>query len=287
MTMWRHRWFVGGAAAMLLASCADRPGPVLSIAPGTEVKREVAPDGYEAPSYASESSVPPEYLWAEVRSHRERVSWEGNQALGYGSMEYFGNRGRIELILQVLHSYSTVGSTRTERERADILPAIRVMGIPLPYTVPESCGQTANMVALYSARTILFVDTKITEVGPDIADGHTSGNQPECPPPGSEGCGSTGPGEDPDYPTSISPAPGASASPDGYLYDPYDPGYGSDTPSGCPGGSTDGGSEPTFAAMCGSWGGKLYYDYGCIEQYNAARGQWEEIWCGTYATCET
>lgn len=287
--MRRYRWFVGGAAATLLAACADRPDPVLSVAPGVEVKRAVAPDGYEAPSYPDESSVPPEYLWAEVRNHQERVSWEGNRVTGYGRMDYFGNRGQIELELQVLHRYSTVGSTRTEHERADYLPAGRTMGIPLPYTVPESCGQTANLKAMYSARTIIFFETGLTEVGPHRVPGHASGNQPACPPPDPGDCGGTGPGPGADYPTSVSPAPGANASPDGYLYDPYDPGYGSDAPSGCTGGSGGEGSspEPTFAAMCGSWGGKLYYDYGCIERYNVARGQWEEVWCGTYATCET
>lgn len=287
--MWRCRWFVGGAAATLLAACADRPGPVLSVAPDVEVKRAVAPDGYEAPSYPDESAVPPEYLWAEVLSHQERVSWEGNRVTGYGRMDYFGNRGRIQLDLQVLHRYSTVATTRTEHERADYLPAVRVMGIPLPYTVPESCGQTANLQATYTARTVIFFETRLTEVGPHIVGGPANGSQPACPPPDPDDCGGTGPGPGTDYPTSVSPAPGANASPDGYLYDPYDPGYAADAPSGCAGGSGGEGRspEPTFAAMCGSWGGKLYYDYGCIEQYNVARGQWEEVWCGTYATCET
>lgn len=290
--MRRQRWLVGGAGAVLLAACADGPGPVVSIAPDADVQRAVAPDGYEAPSYSSASAVPPDYAWAEVRSHRERVAWDANTATGYGSMEYFGNRGRIALELQVLNGYSTVGTTRTEREQPDFLPAARMLGIPLPYSVPTTCGQTANLSAVYSARTVLFIDTRLTEVGPHVVPGHASGAQPECPEPDPEDpCG--GPGE---YMTSLTPAPapGANASPDGYLYDPYDPGYGSSTTSGCSGGGGGGGggdsggdSGETFPQMCSALGGKLYYDYGCIEKYNWETGHWDPIWCGTYAVCET
>jgi hypothetical protein len=283
------RWWVGGASAVLLCACADGPGPILFVAPDVEVERAMAPDGYEAPSYASESSVPPEHRWAEVYSHRERVSWESNTATGYGSMEYFGNRGRVTLELQVLNGYSTVGTTRTEREQPDLVPAPRIMGIPLPYTVPESCGQTANLSAVYSARTVLVIDTRLTEIGPHIVPGHAFAAQPACPDP-DPGCGSPD-----EYMTSMSPAPapGAKASPDGYLYDPYDPGYGSGTASDCSpgaGGSgedSSGGSKESFPEMCSAAGGKLYYDYGCIEKYNWDKATWETIWCGTYAVCET
>ena len=279
----RLRWWVPGVGAVLVAACVDRSSPVVSVGPEAET-RAVAPDGYEAPSYASASSVPPEYLWAEVRSHTEVVSWSGNTASGYGRMEYFGNRGRIELEMQVLHRYSTVGTARTQREKADIIPAVRYLGIPLPYTVPESCGQIANLYARYSARTILFVETRITEIGPEVEDGHAEASQPSCPPP-------DGPCSSPGEPmTSISAAPGANASPDGFLYDPYDPGYG--TTSDCPesgggGGGSGGGSEQTFPEMCSSLGGKLYYDYGCMEVYNADTGNWETVWCGTFSVCET
>lgn len=287
--MRRHRWVLCGAGAVLLAACADGPGPVVSVTP--EIRRAVAPDGHEVPSYSSASSVPPEYAWAEVRSHRERVTWDGNSATGYGSMEYFGNRGRIVLQLQVLNGYSTVGTTRTEREQADFLPAVRMMGIPLPYAVPETCGQTANLMATFSARTILFIETKITEVGPHTVGGHADAAQPACPEPDPEPCGD-GPGE---YMSSVSPAPapGANASPDGYFYDPYDPGYDTGTCSGCDGGGAGGGDEggnipeESFPQMCDAWGGKLYYDYGCIEKYNWDTGNWDQIWCGTYAVCET
>lgn len=286
--MRRHRWLVG---AVLLAACADMPGPVLTATPGGAVQRAVAPDGHEAPSYSSESAVPPEYAWAEVRGHRERVTWDANTATGYGSMEYFGNRGRIVLDLQVLSGYSTVGSIRTEREQPDFIPAARVLGIPLPYSVPTTCGQTANLSATYSARTVLFIDSRLTEVGPHIVPGHASAAQPACPEPDPEPCGD-GPGE---HMTSVSPAPapGANARPDGFLYDPYDPGYDTGTYSGCDGGGGGGGGEAgdipeeSFPQMCDAWGGKLYYDYGCIEKYNQDTGNWDPVWCGTYAVCET
>lgn len=281
------RWLVSGFAAGMLAACADRQSPVFSATPEPLVESAVAPDGYEAPVYASEASVPPEYSLAEVRSHRERVRWEGSSASGYGSMEYFGNRGRIALEMQVLRGWSTVGTTRTEREQPDLLPAQRVMGIPLSYNLPEDCGQTANLSAVFTARTVLFIDTRITEIGPHIVGGQASATQPACPEP--DPCV-----EDPgEYMNSMSPAPapGSHAAPDGFLYDPYDPGYESSTTSGCTEGGEGAGGEAesgeSFAEMCSSLGGTLYYDYGCIEQYDSNTGQWETIWCGTYAVCET
>lgn len=284
--MWRRSWLAAGVGTVLLSACGDRAGPVLAAVPLAHPERSVAPDGHEVPSYESEAAVPPEYAWAEVRSHRERIGWESNAVTGYGSMEYFGNRGRITLEIQVLHGYSTVASTRTEREQPDFFPAHRMLGIPLFYTVPEACGQMANLSAQYSARTILFIETRLTEVGPHVVGGAASASQPACP-DDPDPC--VGDGE---YMTSVSldASPGANASPDEYLYDPYDPAYAPEPSSDCPGTGRTGGGErstQTFPEMCSGMGGTLYYDYGCIERYNRETGGWETIWCGTYAVCET
>jgi hypothetical protein len=91
--------------------------------------------------------------------------------------------------------------------------------------------------------------------------------------PSGEGCGGG------DYTTS-------------YYYDPYDPGSGCDGSDGT-GGSAGGGSaadptrDMTFPELCSSLGGKLYYDYLCLEQWNEKTGSYETIWCGTAAICET
>lgn len=116
----RYRRAVGMAGGVLLAACVDTQGPVLSVSPGADWSFAVAPDGHEAPSYRSESEVPPEYLYARVYSHREHVTWESNRVTGYGAMEYFGNRGRMDLELQILNGYSTVASPRDFRSNRTI-----------------------------------------------------------------------------------------------------------------------------------------------------------------------
>lgn len=281
--MQRYRRVMGMAGGALLAACADTQGPALSVSPSTASSFAVAPDGHEALSYSSESEVPPEYLYARVHGHREHVTWESSQVTGYGAMEYFGNRGRMDLELHILTGYSTVATPRDYREQSDILPLRRVLGQGLPFSVPETCGQTANLTVQYSARTIIFIDSRLTEIGPHIVSGHASGSQPSCPSdPGGSGTCRTDSGEN---------VSSAGPSPDGYMYDPYDPGY--ETPSGCTGGGSSGetgigsGSEETFPEMCTSLGGTLYYDYGCFEAFNTETATWETIWCGTIAVCET
>ncbi|HEX6371146.1 MAG TPA: hypothetical protein VF006_19665 [Longimicrobium sp.] len=100
-----------------------------------------------------------------------------------------------------------------------------------------------------------------------------------------------------EYMTSVSPVgPVADADPtDGMsseYYDPYDPdcsgggggsgGTGDDEESG-----GDAGGDLTFPELCSLLGGKLYYDYVCLEQWNARTGEYETVWCGTAAICET
>jgi hypothetical protein len=114
----------------------------------------------------------------------------------------------------------------------------------------------------------------------------------KCAPPSSDGCAP--PPDGGEFQTSVSVIPRLpqmSSSPLAAEYDPYDPEY-QTTTSGCSpdAGETPGtptGEDKSFAQTCNDWDGKLYYDYGCIEQYFADTGEWKEIWCGTYAVCET
>lgn len=109
--------------------------------------------------------------------------------------------------------------------------------------------------------------------------------------PGSGGCGG-------EYVTSISPvgtwgSPHLSYETTDEYYDPYDPGCGgSGDGGGGAGGDGDGysgndGESMTFPELCSSLGGKLYYDYVCLEQWNEEKGDYETVWCGTAAICET
>jgi hypothetical protein len=96
---------------------------------------------------------------------------------------------------------------------------------------------------------------------------------------GGDGCGGHG---GVDYPTSTAPADTEYALSDDD-YDPYYPACGGTGGTGTGGG--DGGM--TFPEMCSSLGGKLYYDYYCLELWNANTGNYETVWCGTAAICET
>jgi hypothetical protein len=101
-----------------------------------------------------------------------------------------------------------------------------------------------------------------------------------------------------EYMTSISPvgAWAGGGEPEHELsseyYDPYDPDCGGSA-GGPTGGAGAGGSDGddsgsmTFPELCSSLGGKLYYDYICLEQWDDRTGEYETVWCGTAAICET
>jgi hypothetical protein len=100
--------------------------------------------------------------------------------------------------------------------------------------------------------------------------------------------------------TSVSPAGSLAGGsdpayePSREFYDPYDPGCGGSGGGGT-GGSGEGGGASgedegggtTFPEQCSSFGGRLYYDYICLEQWNEETGAYEAVWCGTAAICET
>ena len=93
---------------------------------------------------------------------------------------------------------------------------------------------------------------------------------------GSVSTGPCRPGDDPVYMTSYDP----------YVSDPEGEAAAadcSDTPGG--GGSSTPGMS--FPETCSTLGGTLYYDYVCLQVWNAAAGQYESVWCGTAAICET
>lgn len=286
-------WICRGCVALLMAGCSDatRGGagePLSPVHPSARAA-EAQTDIQESGMYPTENDVPPDRRLARIYRHSERISWSGRTANAYASMEYFGNFGEQTLEITVVHGYSTVGSMRTERHVQDFLPAGRVMGNPLQYVLAEDCGQTANFAATHTAKTIMFVNSAISTVGSERARGETAATQPTCRIPeetcapddgGGDymtGTDASAPGGDPDLP------------PYNFAYDPYNPGDTSPS-SGCDGGGEThepAEPEPTFAEMCTALGGKLYYDYGCIEQWNKEKGQWEPEWCGTYAVCES
>jgi hypothetical protein len=69
-------------------------------------------------------------------------------------------------------------------------------------------------------------------------------------------------------------------------YDPYasSPSCGDDGGGGSGPGSPDG---QNFAELCSSLNGRLYYDFACLELWNEKTGDYQTVWCGTAAFCET
>jgi uncharacterized membrane protein YgcG len=119
------------------------------------------------------------------------------------------------------------------------------------------------------------------------------GGYPSTIPSDPDGGGCGGGGE---YMTSISPGETAGSPQHSFettseYYDPYNPGC-DDGGSGGGGGSDGdggggGGGGGSFGEMCTSLGGKLYYDFVCLEQWNDKTGDYETVWCGTAAICDT
>lgn len=277
---------VVGAGLLVAAGCADGgrgPAHPLASAAADEVHALPSMGG----QYPTLEEVPPEQRVATVYSSNQRVRWDGNMASGYASMEYFGNRGEHEMEMQILHGYSTVATARMPpRIVSDYMPWRRVMGTPLEYALPESCGQTANLSVVHRAKTIVLYNFTITTIGRDEVQGQASMAQPDCSPPPT-GCAP----KDSDSMTGILPVdPNREVSPDNFAYDPYDPGSEQTVSCGGGGGTGEGSGGSmggSFAATCGSLGGTLHYDYGCLEAYDPETQKWNQVWCGTIAVCET
>lgn len=283
-----------GLGLLLLTGCADaRLAPSANPLAPTTVESVDALWGTGG-AYPPLEEVPLESRVATVYSSQQSVRWDGNVASGYGHMDYFGNRGEHQFEMHILHGYATVATARSQpRVVQDYLPWRRIMGSPFEFSAAEDCGQTVNLYVTHRAKTIVIYNSTITTIGLDEDQAQESARQPDCSPPPPGGCGPGG-GENL---TSLLPAdPNRELSPENFAYDPYDPG--AQQTVSCGGGGTGGGtgdgsggdgsdSGGSFAETCGSLGGKLYYDYGCLEAFDPETQEWEQVWCGTIAVCET
>lgn len=273
------RQWVVAAAVISIAGCMD--GSRVLSPPGAQprplphsVRSEMAPDGYETPAYASSSELPPEYSLAEIRTRSAEAHWEGATARGYASMEYFGNRGRQDLNLTVLHDYTTVGTTQGTGTGSAFLPQWLLLGTPLSLTVPNDCGQVVDLHVHYTASIYVLLNYSLTEISraTDLTD--ASSHQPSCDP-----CTGT-----------ATPVRDAS-------YDPYSDGS-ADTNCGTSGsasggtqyypGDYTGGETVDWTTGIGDGGSSLcgplaMVEYACIELEEG--GKWVLWGCGYVTTC--
>lgn len=197
----KHRWrriMVAVCTATAAVGCADITQPGRIPAPSTGPNHQatiITDDGQELPYFENESQVPDNYT-PYVKSVRARVQWNNKIAEGYGSSEWYGNRGVMKLTLGILHGTSHVASPSEEFPQATIFPQAQIKGQPFQYTVGSSCDHTANFDVLQSARTTYWAGAWGTinqTASPGFAQ--AAATQPSCPkeededspPPGEEG----------------------------------------------------------------------------------------------------
>jgi len=203
--MWR-RWtpVVAAVCSFTLAACADDAGPMTPAPhqPGG-VRTDIAPDGGQAPSYASMSDVPEDMLFAHISNPSATVHWEGAQAVAHGTMAYYANRARMNLTLTVVHGYSTVGTWTSQWKSLDHTFAFpwRNATAPLAPTTSRDCGQTADIGVDFEAFIVAFITSQFTEIDRAPSEHRdASAPQPDCyeddSTPGGGGGGGGGGGDE-------------------------------------------------------------------------------------------
>ncbi len=170
-------------AAQFLVSSGDGSGGGSNPIPGED-----------APSYSSETDVPPEYGVSGIIVRQNSVTWYGAAIEGFASMDYLGNRGSIALDLSVLHDYSTVATNHVEEKDSHFLPAWYRMALQYWYLTARDCGQVANQNAHFEAKTVVIVNLALLEWTDEKKNSTTGAEQPACAPPVDPGGGGDGGG---------------------------------------------------------------------------------------------
>jgi hypothetical protein len=191
---------VAVCTATAAVGCADITQPGTIPAPSTGPNRQatiITDDGQELPYFENESQVPQNYT-AYVKSVRARVQWNDRIAEGYGSSEWYGNRGVMKLTLSILYGTTHVASPSEEFHQATLFPQDQIKGQPFQYTVGSTCDHTANFFVKQSARTTYWA-ADMGSVSQSATDGAARADaiQPSCPkeedenapPPGEGGSG--------------------------------------------------------------------------------------------------
>jgi hypothetical protein len=175
---------VAVCTATAVVGCADITQPGRIPAPSTGPNQQatiITDDGQELPYFENESQVPQDYT-AYVRSVRARVQWNDRIAEGYGSSEWYGNRGVMKLTLSILHGTSHVASPSEEFPQASIFPQEHIKGQPYQYTVGSSCDHTANFDVKQTAKTTYWAGDLGTVSQPASAGfARADAAQPACP----------------------------------------------------------------------------------------------------------
>lgn len=180
---WR-RIMVAVCTATTVVGCADITQPGRIPAPSTGPNQQatiITDDGQELPYFENESEVPQGYT-PYVKSVRARVQWNNRIAEGYGSSEWYGNRGVMKLTLSILHGTDHVVSPSEEFSQSTLLPQSQLKGQPFQYTVGSSCDHTANFFVKQSARTTYWLaDMGILSQSAPDGSAQADATQPSCP----------------------------------------------------------------------------------------------------------
>ncbi len=272
----RRVWGVvlASTMAVVLLGCADttritssnRTAPVPQ-----QVRKAMAPDGYEAPVFNSTDEVPG-WWRANVWDESSTADWTGSTAGGYAFMRYTGNRISQTMNLSVIHGYSTVATAPPLTRNAwHFLPYDGLLGSPTSYSVDESCGQVANLSTQHTAKIVLFIQVSFLEFDEATTSSQGAARQPDCPQ--TERCTDvTMVTYSPDEPECEGASGGGAGT--GVYYQP---------------GQTTGGNAVDFATGEGLEAGSVcgtaaVVEYVCIDILDA-EGNWKEWACGYVTTC--
>lgn len=234
--MWRSCLRLSSAIGLtLLAGCAEH-GVLSSPTALSEPQLTVAPDGYDTPTFGSVEEVPPEFLFAEVRNEAATMQWTDKTAKAWAKHEYFANRGTLAFDLTLLYDVQTVAHvTPAPKDAGSWYPTWRTMEDDLVFAVDKSCGHTANLRVLFTAKSVVFVASAFTTFGTASKTLNRPAAQPNC---NCDGGGS-----------------GAIEPPSRQSYDPYsptgDPYISTSTSDDCSGGDGGGSDGPgTGSGTC-------------------------------------
>jgi hypothetical protein len=142
-------------------------------------------DGEEYMYFATEQEASDSLPFPTVYAIRPVLTVSGRNITATGSMDYFGNRGKIFKTLTRTSPGHTLGEQTVGREATHVIDKMRSLEANVVTTeVPTSCGWTVTLDGTYTARTILFIEIRgITDLGgPDIVHDSRNFQQPACDP---------------------------------------------------------------------------------------------------------
>lgn len=182
-------------AGAALVGCADATLVGPHVTPATGPRTSAAYDG-SVPYYNDDTEIPAPYWLPEVYQVSPVVYWDGTEAVGSSTMQYFGNRAEEKFTLTI--SGPSSASRPAEGSSNHFWPGYYYHTTPgFRLAASGNCGHLANLTSQHTAKSILFIEFRGFTASEATKPGGDSKEQPACPPPpetpsGGGGTGSSG-----------------------------------------------------------------------------------------------